>query len=160
VTRKRSRWVIDVISKDILVLCDITLVFCLIGCFVRSYTKVPAVISIHFIRDLTFSIYGSTVLLLYFGCLFSVLILYTVGRSPRTGDQPVSRPLHTHRTTQTQNKRTQASILLVEFEPTILVLEWAKTILVLDRATTMTSSVVFTRVEFRIFVFLDHADGY
>jgi hypothetical protein len=38
---------------------------------------------------------------------FSFLILYTVGRTPWTGDQPVARPLPTHRTTQTHNKRTQ-----------------------------------------------------
>jgi hypothetical protein len=39
--------------------------------------------------------------------LFSFLTLYTAGRTPLTGDQPVARPLPTHRTTQTQNKRTQ-----------------------------------------------------
>jgi hypothetical protein len=38
----------------------------------------------------------------------SFLILLTVGRTPWTGDQPVARMLPTHRTTQTQNKRTQA----------------------------------------------------
>jgi hypothetical protein len=32
---------------------------------------------------------------------------YTDGRTPWTSDQPVARPLPTHRTTQTQNKRTQ-----------------------------------------------------
>jgi hypothetical protein len=42
--------------------------------------------------------------------LFSFLILYTVGRTPWTGDQPVARPLPIHRTTQTQNKRTQTSM--------------------------------------------------
>jgi hypothetical protein len=40
---------------------------------------------------------------------FSFLILHTVGRTPWTGDQPVSSPLPTHRKTQTQNKRTQTS---------------------------------------------------
>jgi hypothetical protein len=30
-------------------------------------------------------------------------LLYTVGRTPWTSDQPVARPLPTHRTTQTQN---------------------------------------------------------
>jgi hypothetical protein len=30
---------------------------------------------------------------------------FTVGRTPWTGDQPVTRPLPAHRTTQTQNKR-------------------------------------------------------
>jgi hypothetical protein len=38
--------------------------------------------------------------------LSSFVILYTVGRTPWTGDQPVARPLPTHRTAQTQNKRT------------------------------------------------------
>jgi hypothetical protein len=40
------------------------------------------------------------------GRVFSFLILYTVGRIPCTGDQAVARPLPTHRTAQTQNKRT------------------------------------------------------
>jgi hypothetical protein len=39
--------------------------------------------------------------------LFEFLILYTFGRTPWTGDQPISRQLPTHRTTQSQNKRTQ-----------------------------------------------------
>jgi hypothetical protein len=47
------------------------------------------------------------------------LNLYTVGRTPWTGDQPVARPLPTRRTTQTQNKRTQTSMPWVGFEPTI-----------------------------------------
>jgi hypothetical protein len=34
--------------------------------------------------------------------LFQFLNLYTVGRTPWTGDQPVARPLPTHRTTQTE----------------------------------------------------------
>jgi hypothetical protein len=45
--------------------------------------------------------------LLVLGRFFSFLILYTVGRTPSTGDQPVSRSLPTHTTTQTQNKGTQ-----------------------------------------------------
>jgi hypothetical protein len=53
------------------------------------------------------------------------------------GDQPVARPLLTHRTTQTQNKRTQTSIRRVGFEPTILGFERAKTVHVLDRAATV-----------------------
>jgi hypothetical protein len=44
--------------------------------------------------------------LLDFGRFFTFLILYTVGRTPCTEDQPVARPLSTHRTTQAQNKRT------------------------------------------------------
>jgi hypothetical protein len=45
------------------------------------------------------TIHGSAVLLLDLGYFFSFLILYTVGRTPWTGDQPVARPLPTHRTT-------------------------------------------------------------
>jgi hypothetical protein len=37
--------------------------------------------------------------------LFSFLILYTVGRTPWMGNQPVIRPLPTYRRTQTHNKR-------------------------------------------------------
>jgi hypothetical protein len=51
------------------------------------------------------SIYSCTVLLLDLGRFLSFLILYTVGRTPWTGDQPVARPLPTYRTTETQNKR-------------------------------------------------------
>jgi hypothetical protein len=40
------------------------------------------------------------------GRFFSSLILYTIGRTPWTGDQVVARPLPTQRTTQTQNNRT------------------------------------------------------
>jgi hypothetical protein len=36
--------------------------------------------------------------------LFIFLILYTFCRTPWTGDQPVTRPLPTHRTTLTHNK--------------------------------------------------------
>jgi hypothetical protein len=46
-----------------------------------------------------------------------ILIFYTVGETPRTGDQPVVRPLRAHRTAQTQNKRTQTSVPQVGFEP-------------------------------------------
>jgi hypothetical protein len=50
------------------------------------------------------SVYGSAVLLLDLGLFFSFLIIYTVGRTPWTGDQPVARPLSTHRTTQNKSK--------------------------------------------------------
>jgi hypothetical protein len=66
--------------------------------------------------------------------LFQFLNIYTVGRIPWTGDEPVARPLYTHRTTQTQNKRTQTSMPWVGLEPTIPASERAKT--VHDRAAT------------------------
>jgi hypothetical protein len=68
------------------------------------------------------------------GRFFSFLILYTVGRSPWTGDQPVARPLSTYRTTQAQSEGTQTSMLWLGFEPTTPVLERAKTVHALDRA--------------------------
>jgi hypothetical protein len=71
------------------------------------------------------------------GRLFSLLILYTVGRTPWTGDQPVSRPLPTHRTTQKHNKRSQTSMPRVGLEPTIPVFERAKTVHALDRGATV-----------------------
>jgi hypothetical protein len=76
------------------------------------------------------------VLLLDLARLFRILILYTDGRAPWTGDQPVARPLPTQRTTQTQNKRTQTSIPRVGFDPTIPAFERAKTVHALDRAAT------------------------
>lgn len=53
------------------------------------------------------SVYGYTALLLDIGSFLSFLILYTVGRTSWMGDQPVARPLHTHRIAQTQNRHTQ-----------------------------------------------------
>jgi hypothetical protein len=73
---------------------------------------------------------------LHFRRFFSFLILYAVSRTPWTGDQPVARPLPTHRTTQTQNKLTQTSMPLVGFEPKIPVFERAKTGHDLDCAAT------------------------
>jgi hypothetical protein len=60
--------------------------------------------------------------------------------TPWTRDQPVVRPLPTHRTTQTQNKRTQTSMPRVGFEPTAPVFERAKTVHALDRAATVIST--------------------
>jgi hypothetical protein len=51
-----------------------------------------------------------------------------LGRTPWMSDQPVAKPLPTHRKTQTQNKRT------VGFEPRIPAFERAKTVHALDRA--------------------------
>jgi hypothetical protein len=67
---------------------------------------------------------------------FFSFILYTVGRTPWTSNQPVARPLAIHRTTQTQNKRTQTSMPPVESEPTIPAFERAKIVRSLERAAT------------------------
>jgi hypothetical protein len=69
------------------------------------------------------SIDRSTVLLSGLGRFFSFLILYTVGRTPWTEDQPVARQLPKHRTTRTQTKRTQTPIPRMGFEPTMLAFE-------------------------------------
>jgi hypothetical protein len=37
--------------------------------------------------------------------LLYLIILFTDGRTPWTGDRPVARPLPKHKTTKTQNKR-------------------------------------------------------
>jgi hypothetical protein len=58
-------------------------------------------------------------------------------RTHWTGDQPVVRPLPTHITTQTENKRTQTSMSRVGFEPTIPVFERTKTVHALDRAAAV-----------------------
>jgi hypothetical protein len=81
--------------------------------------------------------YGSAARWTLASFFFSILILYTVGRTPWTGDQPVTRPLPADRTAQTQNKRTQTSMPRVGFEPTIPVFERATTVDVLDRAATV-----------------------
>jgi hypothetical protein len=80
---------------------------------------------------------------------FSFLIQYTVGRTPWKGDQPVARPQPTHRTTQTQHKRTQTSMPRVRLEATIPMLKRAKTHHALDRAATviglLSSAMHFSR---------------
>jgi hypothetical protein len=62
-----------------------------------------------------FSIYVSTALV-DLGSLFQFPNPSTVGRTPWTNDQPVARSLPACRTTQTQNKHTQTSMLRVGFE--------------------------------------------
>jgi hypothetical protein len=54
-----------------------------------------------------------------------------------TGDEPVTRPPPIHRTAQTQNKRTQTSMLRVRFEPMTPVFERAKMVGALDRTATV-----------------------
>jgi hypothetical protein len=89
---------------------------------------------------LCFFLYGS--IALWTLAFFSFLILYRVGRTPWTGDQPLVRKLPTHRTTQTQNKRTQTSMHRVGFEPKTSVFERAKTVHALDRAATVIGSAI------------------
>jgi hypothetical protein len=67
------------------------------------------------------------------------LILYTVGRIPWTGDQPVARPILTHRTTQTQSAHTEIHALswIRTQDPSV---RGAKRVYVLNRAVTMIGS--------------------
>jgi hypothetical protein len=85
-------------------------------------------------------IYGTTALW-DLGPFFSFSVLYTVGRTPWTGDQPVARPLSTHRTTQTQNKSTKTYTNMPRegFEPVIPAFQLVKTVHALDRAAFHTS---------------------
>jgi hypothetical protein len=59
-------------------------------------------------------------------------------------DQPVARPLPTHRTPQTQNKHTHSSIPGVKVELTTPVFERTKTVYVLDRAATAIGLIPLT----------------
>jgi hypothetical protein len=95
------------------------------------------------------SIHGSTVLLLDLGRFISFLILHIVGRTPWPSDQPVARPLPTHRTTQTRNKRTQTSMPLVGFEPTIPVFERAKIVHALDLAATVIGALLYSKLKWK-----------
>jgi hypothetical protein len=62
------------------------------------------------------------------GSAAAILYTYTVGRTPWTGDQPVTRPLPTHGTAQIQNKRRRTSITRVGFEPMPPALKRAKAV--------------------------------
>jgi hypothetical protein len=59
-----------------------------------------------------------------------------------TCDQAVARPLPKHRTTQTQNKRTQTFTPQVGFEPTIPVFVREKIVHALDREATVIGVLV------------------
>jgi hypothetical protein len=77
------------------------------------------------------------------GLFFSfVTFFYTDGRTPWTSDQPVARPLPTHRTTQT----TQTSMPRVGFEPMIQGFELAKTVAHAHRANTIGPHFVLERL--------------
>jgi hypothetical protein len=92
-----------------------------------------------------YTIHSSTALnrLLGPGLFFSFVIFFTqtVGLL-WTGDQPVARPLPTHKTTKKYRINVHTiSIPWVEFEPTIPASERAKTVHTLDRAVTVIGSL-------------------
>jgi hypothetical protein len=74
--------------------------------------------------------------LLDLGRLFSFLILDSSVGLPRRGISQ-SQGRYLHRTTQTQTKRTQTSMLQVGFEPKIPALELVKRVQALNRAATV-----------------------
>jgi hypothetical protein len=73
--------------------------------------------------------------------LFSFVILYTVARTLRTGDQHVAMPLSTYRTTQTQNEGTQTSMPQVGFDSPTPLFKRAKTFHALDLAASLMGNV-------------------
>jgi hypothetical protein len=97
------------------------------------------------IRVVDCFLYGSIVLV-DLGRFFSFLILYTVGTTLWMGDQFVARPVPTHKTTQTRNKRTETRMPRVGFEPTIPVFKRAKTVHALDRAAAVIGTGGITEV--------------
>jgi hypothetical protein len=103
--------------------------------------KINQSISLSTYLSICLSIYSP---LLDPGRFFSFLILYTVGNTPWTRDQPVAMSLPTYRTTQTHNKRTQTSMSWVEFEHTIPAFERAKTVHALDCAATVIGFKIYT----------------
>jgi hypothetical protein len=105
--------------------------------FTPSYTNYTIVL-------LLLWLYGP---LLGLGLFFSVS--WSCTQSVRLLGRGISPPqgCYLHRTTQTQNKRTQTSMLWVGFEPTIPAFERAKTVHALDRATTLSGSIQFRNSE-------------
>jgi hypothetical protein len=85
------------------------------------------------------SFYGSTALV-DLGPFSQFLNLYTFGRTPWMGDQPVARPIL---------KRKQKSMPRVGFEPTIPVFEREKTVQALDRQFTFYLTENMTRIYYK-----------
>jgi hypothetical protein len=119
-------------------LCCIVYIYFRLKCNLLSC---PTSLSVH-----VSAVYGHHQVNIYYLWLYSpcepwpllqFFNLYTVGRYPWTGDEPVARPLHTHRITQTQNKCTQISMHRVGFEPTIPAFERAKTFHALECSATV-----------------------
>jgi hypothetical protein len=113
---------------------------------VMNFNSGAVIIFCRLLKFFSLSIYGSAALSWVLAAFYNFLILYTVGKTPWTGDQPVARPLPTHRTTQTQNKRTQTSMPRVGFETKLPAFEWAKTVQALDRAATVIGYSAYTSI--------------
>jgi hypothetical protein len=105
--------------------------------------RVPSEVRSDYYRRKAQSVSAKPISSICLGRFFIFLILYTVGRTPWTGDQPAARPLPTDRAVQTQDKCTQTSMSQVGFEPTTTAFEQAKTVHALDRAATVIGSNLF-----------------
>jgi hypothetical protein len=121
--------------------------------YIPTYLPIYNPIYLSIYLSVCLSVYLSLALqtLLDLGHIFSFLILYTVSRTPWTGDQSVAKPLLTHRKTQTHNKRTQTSKLWMGLEPTTPVFERSKTVHALDRAATAIGVDSIQRKQFQLF---------
>jgi hypothetical protein len=75
---------------------------------------------------------------------FQFLNLYTVGRTPWTGDQPVARPLPTHRTTQQRINAHRHPCLECDSNPRSPVFEWTRTVHASDSAATVIGLVFYS----------------
>jgi hypothetical protein len=102
----------------------------------------------HYVCDLTVILWLNSPLL-GLGHFFSFFILYTVSRTPWTGDQPVARPLPVYKTTQNPNKYTQTSIPRVGFEPTtllaLLIVQLNNLYIEYSIVTNLTESLIIDR---------------
>jgi hypothetical protein len=81
-----------------------------LGLSFRYYEFIIALMTLPIIIIIIFIIITITIIALqaFLGPwpLFHFLILYTIGKTPWTGDQPVTRPLLKYRTTQRMNAYT------------------------------------------------------
>jgi hypothetical protein len=68
------------------------------------------------------------------------------------GNQPVARPMPTHRTTQIQNKSTKTFMPRVGSEPTIPGFNRAKKVHALDRAATVIGIAFNRRNKLRLYM--------
>jgi hypothetical protein len=78
--------------------------------------------------------------LLCLGRFFTFLIFYTVGWTPWTGDQPVSRPLAEHRAAQRLNAHRHP-YLKWDSKPMTALFERVKTVYALDRPATVIGKI-------------------
>jgi hypothetical protein len=100
--------------------------------------------------------------------LFGFLTLYTVSRTPWTRDQPVARTLPTHKTEQTQNKRTQTSMprvfelakIVHALDSSTIVIDFFVILVTVIRANLETLNEARTKFSFSWFCMFIHSQSY